>query len=411
MLDNKLHVLSIDDDQLIHNIIRKTLKDSFYLSTASSGEEGINLAFEVNPDVILLDVEMPKMNGYETCDRLKHESGTKNIPVLFLSSLSDDRSRMLGYEVGAADYLVKPFTEKELITKLDTIREQIEEKLALSKKAQLATDTAYTAMKSFSEMGTSVAFIERSFSAKNIDELAGYFFDSIDGLALMCTLMFIDHSNLYFFCSGNKPVAPLEKEVMTTIHSRAVRFTDFGCRTQISYPHVALLIKNMPLDDMDSYGRYKDLVSTMLSSAEAKFINIQMENALLEQTQKLTGSFEIVQSTLKNIGENIDQNQEDVEKILQNMIAELESRIPGLGLDDDQEHYLISTLETSIKEAQEVIEKSSETKLAFSTVTRLLEHLVIKQNALMTELYESEDEKEFDDSKDSSSSAGDVDLF
>ena len=114
-------ILSIDDDAFMHRIIKKELQYTYEVITANSGQVGIDMAIDELPDIILLDVEMPGMNGYEVCDKLKYHDATKSIPVIFLSSLSNIRSRMLGYEAGAADFLVKPFVGGELIAKLNSL--------------------------------------------------------------------------------------------------------------------------------------------------------------------------------------------------------------------------------------------------------------------------------------------------
>ena len=86
-------VLTIDDDALMQKIIKKELQQSYEVISASSGQAGIDSALNELPDIILLDVEMPGMNGYEVCDKLKYHDSTKHIPVIFLSSLSNIGSR------------------------------------------------------------------------------------------------------------------------------------------------------------------------------------------------------------------------------------------------------------------------------------------------------------------------------
>lgn len=91
MIDN-IDILAIDDDKFIQKVIIKTLSSSsMSVRTADNGELGIEAAINKPPDIILLDVEMPGINGYEVCDRLRNSNETKEVPIVFLSSHSSLR--------------------------------------------------------------------------------------------------------------------------------------------------------------------------------------------------------------------------------------------------------------------------------------------------------------------------------
>ena len=110
-------VLIIDDDIVVRKSLAKSLSIHYQILSAVNGEQGIEMVAQEQPDIVLLDVEMPGMNGYEVCDKLKHNSSTQDIPVIFLSSRSNLRERMLGYEMGGTDYIVKPCDTEELLAR------------------------------------------------------------------------------------------------------------------------------------------------------------------------------------------------------------------------------------------------------------------------------------------------------
>jgi len=91
------------------------------VSAASGGREGLETAALENPDLILLDVMMPEMDGYETIKALKAQPGTRHIPVVFLSARAQQAEIQKGRELGAVGYLVKPFDPMTLASQLDTI--------------------------------------------------------------------------------------------------------------------------------------------------------------------------------------------------------------------------------------------------------------------------------------------------
>lgn len=399
-------VLVIDDDRLIVNAVSRLLTDKYQVHTASTGLDGINSALECLPDVILLDVEMPEMNGYEVCDKLKQNQKTQNIPIVFVSSHSGVRERMLGYEAGASDYLVKPFDSEELLVKIRMLCMLSEERNKLHQKADSASKTAFTAMRGSSELGVAIQFIESTYVAKNFKEVADKFLQVTQDLGLSCTLMFVTKDSPAFY-SLQDSVPPLEKEVISTLHRSGDRFNDFGCRTQINYTRVALLVKNMPLQNPESYGRFKDFLPTMLGSTDAKIKSLELEKALVNQTKNLSQSFNVVRDTLVNLGNNMESNQTKVLRLLKVTIDELEGRIPTLGLEEDQEKYLINTLDKAIQVAQSITDSSENASSAFQTVCRLLDHLSARQQTILDDALQTNQNSKFQEMQ----ITGEVELF
>lgn len=117
MEQNKKNILLVDDDPLVIRMYQNKLtKDGYIVNTASNGEECLIQIMKKKPDLILLDIMMPKMNGVETLKRLKEEEKTRMIPVIILSNLGDNpRDIEAAKKFGALDYLVKAnITLKEL---------------------------------------------------------------------------------------------------------------------------------------------------------------------------------------------------------------------------------------------------------------------------------------------------------
>src|SRR4051812_40247280 len=108
-------VLVIDDSVLIHSLVRVRLEDEpVEVHFADSGRAGLEKAASLDPDLILLDVDMPEMDGFEACRRLKADPATSAIPVVFLSGASTAQQKVQGLDLGAVDYVTKPFDPAEL---------------------------------------------------------------------------------------------------------------------------------------------------------------------------------------------------------------------------------------------------------------------------------------------------------
>lgn len=118
MSDLKQKILVIDDDRLIRHVICHTLETDYEVVQASSGMEGLTLAQNRPPDLVLLDVMMPGMDGYEVCQRLRAQAAMLNTPVIMLTALDQVDAKIRGLNVGADDYLTKPFNLDELKTRV-----------------------------------------------------------------------------------------------------------------------------------------------------------------------------------------------------------------------------------------------------------------------------------------------------
>jgi len=118
-----LRILLIEDDLDIQRMVQLSLRyqGGHTVSVASGGVEGLQKAAAENPDLILLDVMMPEMDGYETCKALKTQPGTRHIPVVFLSARAQQAEIQKGRELGAVGYLVKPFDPMTLSSQLEAI--------------------------------------------------------------------------------------------------------------------------------------------------------------------------------------------------------------------------------------------------------------------------------------------------
>ncbi len=116
------HILVAEDERDIRELINFTLMFAGHKVTqASNGAEALELAPKVKPDLIMMDVRMPKMTGYEACRQMKLIDDIKNVPVIFLSAKGQDEEVATGLEAGAVEYILKPFAPDELTRRIAEI--------------------------------------------------------------------------------------------------------------------------------------------------------------------------------------------------------------------------------------------------------------------------------------------------
>ncbi len=118
-------ILIAEDEGDIRDLIKFTLRLANYdIVEANNGEEAVTLARQEVPDLILMDVRMPRMTGYEACAAIKSETELKDIPIIFLSAKGQDSEIQAGLQAGAVEYLLKPFAPDQLTARIQAILAQ-----------------------------------------------------------------------------------------------------------------------------------------------------------------------------------------------------------------------------------------------------------------------------------------------
>jgi two-component system, OmpR family, alkaline phosphatase synthesis response regulator PhoP len=113
-------IVIVEDDEDIADTIRYNLeREGFRVRVATTGEAALNLILERPPSLVLLDLNLPHMSGFEMCRRLRAESNTAKVPILILTARTDESDKVLGLNIGADDYITKPFGMRELVARVN----------------------------------------------------------------------------------------------------------------------------------------------------------------------------------------------------------------------------------------------------------------------------------------------------
>jgi CheY-like chemotaxis protein len=303
---------------------------------------------------------------------------------------------MLGFEAGADDYIVKPFQPEDLKAKINVLIQYRMRHKEIAKQVDEARKTAFIAISSTSDLGQAINFIEKSHTVTNFDQLVAAFFCVTQSMDLKCTIMIKSPEKNVFYSSTHNSVSPIESELVEKL-SVEKRFFDFGCRTQINYPNVALLIKNMPLDDMERYGRIKDFFPAMLSTADIKISQIRSQCAVIKQLDETQQAFDRITALLDTIKSSFESNQKQGIRIMRNMLMELDKQLPRMALEEDQEQYILDRVDKAIEEAHSAISSGQQINTSFSTVLENLKELLSKQQQLQASFLASEIDEGKDD--------------
>ncbi len=119
---SKQTILVVDDEQDLLDLIEYNLrKEGFQVLKAENGQDAIHIAKEMKPDLVLLDIMMPQMDGIEVCDRMREDPDLKQIPIIFLTARSDEKTEVEGLNKGADDFITKPISTTKLISRIKAV--------------------------------------------------------------------------------------------------------------------------------------------------------------------------------------------------------------------------------------------------------------------------------------------------
>lgn len=161
-------ILIVDDEPINVMIANKILqKNGYETITASNGQRALDITFSESVDLILLDIMMPVMSGFEVCSKLQDDEKTKDIPVIFLTAVTDKESIVKGFDAGGKDYLTKPFNTPELLAR---VKAHAGLKLARDKQQHLIEELK----KALSEVKTLSGLLPIYSHCKKIRDDSGY---------------------------------------------------------------------------------------------------------------------------------------------------------------------------------------------------------------------------------------------
>jgi signal transduction histidine kinase len=167
------HILIVDDKPVNLKVLAQTLSNANYdIALANNGSTAIQMSLDDPPELILLDILMPEMDGFETCEKIKSHPRTKDIPIIFMSALSETINKVKGLSLGAVDYITKPFETDEVLARVKTQLQMRRLNQALEQKNQELSETLWKLEKSQQQlMAQEKLALIGSLTAKIIHEL------------------------------------------------------------------------------------------------------------------------------------------------------------------------------------------------------------------------------------------------
>ncbi len=334
-------VYIIDNEPHIRELIQELLIKNYKTIAFESGVPALERFKQQQPDIVLLDIHLPDENGYSICDQIKALDPQRQTTIIFITGDNSPEERMKSYDAGCDDYLVKPFISKELLAKVDKVKEYQNKNKDLQIQHNIAQSMAFQAMTEASQYGTVLQFIKKTFTTRNETELAGAIFETLKQLNLTgCIQLRQDNKNISLQ-NSTQVCSPIEEEVFELLSSHG-RIFDFQNKTIFNDKHASILIKNMPVDDEIMYGRFRDIIAAIVEGVEAKLIDFSRKKALIHVMNN-------IQTTMGDLEAQFRMHESSTTEIMDKLMLKMEQGFQFLDLSDEQEDFFIGLLEESLK--------------------------------------------------------------
>ncbi len=370
-------VMIVDDAEDNRLVLSSLLESHYQITEAVSGEECLQLLSNSLPDLILLDISMPGISGYDTCVSIRKDPQTASLPIIFVSAKDSPEERLAGFEAGANDYITKPIDGRTLLDKVQHyIRLSIDKKDALNQSRE-AMNVAMEAMTSSSELGQIIQFVKEVQSISKAPSLAASVMTVASQFGLNSSVLITGPKPVLMGCSNDS----LEARLMEKFRTAEQRITHLGVRTVIRSSPVILLIKNMPAGDEARYGRLKDHLAVLADIAADRAKSILADAMMEEQrVQFLKEVIVLAELNIDKTSKEIQDYSDTVTRTMSNMLSELEGMLFSLGLDDDQEKKLMALANSTTDKLEETSQRTVELDAKLSNILEALYELMENQN-------------------------------
>lgn len=350
-MKQQTNILVVDDSIENRLILRGLLEDDYSIDEAESGEACLKKIEMQVPDLLLLDVGMPGMNGYQVCEELRKQHDTKDLPIIFVSGLDSVEERLAGFEAGGDEYVIKPVDPDDLFSKVELYLQRQREKAAARKDATDAMQIAMEAMTVSSELGQIVEFVKTGQNLKTPKAIAEAMLAISQEFQLNTSVMINNSEQLFFGCDPGS----VEARFLERASNSRERVLTVGIRTVIRNDNIVLLIKDLPMADENRSGRLRDHLAVLMDIANGYLNSLNANLALARQRREfLNRIIAIAEEQIKLTSDKLHNHEKNSTHIMQSMISQLESMLFSLGLDEDQENELMRLADQTTTRLEEL---------------------------------------------------------
>jgi len=369
-------IMVVDDDPVVAGMLGVTLGTAGHeVVEMYAGADALAHVAEAAaslPDIVIVDIEMPGLNGYETCRQLKAGELTRDIPVIFLSGRDALEDRLQAFDAGGDDFMSKPFAPEEVLRKAAIAIRHSRHRIDQSKERHAAFGAAMTAMTSLGETGATLKFSSQALKCRSYAALAESVIEAMATYELDCHVQ-LRGPDVCLTRTPRGAASPLEESVFEKVKDMG-RIFSFKNRMVVNYDTVSLLVVNMPVDNDDFCGRIRDHAAMIAEAAEHAMDNITMRNEAIARARELQDMAGMTAEVVETLRQNYRQMQMASRIELEGLVTRIESMYHGLALSTTQEDMISDSVRGASDHVIALLEQGIELDQRFEAIIERLSH-------------------------------------
>ncbi|MCG8669532.1 MAG: response regulator [Pseudomonadales bacterium] len=363
-------VLLFEDDKTFQKLVTHLLQSEGHSVIALDGwPDGgwKEIISQVNKpfDLAVIDYHLPGKNGLEISRLIKAEA-KKHTSIVFFSGDKSQDVILTCYKENALDFIQKPIAPEQLATRLSHACELSIEKRQLREQASVSRNIAMKAMSNSGELGKIIQFLESSFEWQNLQSGAEGLFEILSSMGLRTTIKFYQNQVDTCFYEDHQ-TRPIESQLIDSCRD-AGRIVEFSSRCVFNFPHLSLLIKNMPSKDDESYGGIKDNVCLLLNGAEASLAALETAMEAGRHRSQIAATTQVIKMMIHEIETSNLQLSERFQSVIESLEIDMLQQMMHFNLLETEEAALMSTLSTSIAKAGDIFDQCIEQEAHFKSM-------------------------------------------
>jgi DNA-binding response OmpR family regulator len=349
-MSSKPIIAIADDNQVASEVLAANLEEPYEVRLFGSGQAALDFVAGNHVDLLLLDVGMPGLNGYETCRLLRAGQAQPDVPVIFVSGRAQLEDRLLGYAAGGNDYLVKPCNLDELEAKIQLAIDHHRRARRLASELAEVSHAATVTAEMMGEVGVVLEFHRALTVCATPDDIAQALITTLGRFGLEgCVRLKTRHATVTRSPVGR--ATALEASLLDHLAALPdARILTMGQNLGFSFGSVTLVVRCVAWatapsspETLDTMGRARDNVALLVEGAVARLRALDAEH----DAGQLAGAHSLIAATRRTLVDlqTIDRDlHRDLDGVFEALRAEFEMRFPQLGLTTEQEDSLAAIL-------------------------------------------------------------------
>jgi CheY-like chemotaxis protein len=356
-------VLIVDDDRTTRLYHQAVLAMEYKVETAESGNDALQMLGELSPDLIILDIEMPGLDGYETCRRIRE---TSSVPIIFVTAHDSLESQLEAFQSGANDILTKPIAHDLLLMKAArAIQTHIcSQRLHLEKNS--FQNMAINLLSSVDESAVLLNYLRSGIQCRSYFELSMRLAEAARAMGMQCYGVIRSSSGNHYFRSEGESTG-LEKEVLAKVSTMGQRF-QFKTQLVVNCDHVSIISTNVPIAELEKATNFSESLRQLAEATESLAENVEMRQESMARAEQLQIALMSASGAVHSLQERHRQMLADTRILLQELVQNIESSFSWLGATTEQEVAINGTMNQSVEKILELLSTRGQFEDDFATV-------------------------------------------